>query len=64
MAMVEYTIQTEMFHEPKDFEVETEEQILEKIKEYIKEDPSYVLDGLDRFVSIECNLKKEEKEKK
>jgi hypothetical protein len=43
----------------EDFEATDEEDLLNKIKEYIEEDPSFVLDGLDGSISIQTEIVEE-----
>ena len=44
---IKYIIEQTMNHELEDFEVSNEEDLLQKIREYIKEDPAFIIEGLD-----------------
>jgi len=59
MRKLKYTI-TAYQNVPKldDFEAADESDLLTKIKQYIEEDPSFVIDGLDQF-SIQTEIVEE-----
>ena len=60
MKRLKYTITSyQSLPKLEDFEATDEEDLLNKIKEYIEEDPSFVLDGLDGSISIQTEIVEE-----
>jgi hypothetical protein len=60
MRKLKYTITS--YHslpKLKDFEAKDESDLLDKIKKYIEEDPSFVIDGLDGPFSIQTEIVEE-----
>ena len=57
MKRLKYTITSyQSLPKLEDFEATDEEDLLNKIKNYIEEDPSFVLDGLDGPISIQTEI--------
>ena len=57
MKRLKYTITSyQSLPKLEDFEARDEADLLDKIKSYIKEDLSFVLDGLDGPISIQTEI--------
>jgi hypothetical protein len=60
MKRLKYTITSyQSLPELEDFEATDESDLLDKIKNYIEGDPSFVLDGLDNGFSIQTEIVEE-----
>jgi len=60
MKRLKYTITSyQSLPKLEDFEARDEADLLDKIKSYIKEDLSFVLDGLDGPISIQTEIVEE-----
>jgi hypothetical protein len=60
MRKLKYTITSyQSLPKLEDFEATDESDLLDKIKNYIEEDPSFALDGLDNGFSIQTEIVEE-----